>query len=159
MNVLLIYSLLYTREKMAFFTRVHLNILILPGDEIRSESSTLTRGESLLSPEAEEEVDSEGDDEGEGEGEGEGEEEEELESSEKEDNEPEEGLNVIVKGKIKKEKRDVEGNESKVVMENNSEITTKVEDSRTVEGSETLESNKENQRFDYVVDRILGVEV
>lgn len=153
MNVLLIYSLLYTREKMAFFTRVHLNILILPGDEIRSESSTLTRGESLLSPEAEEEVDSEGDDEGEGE------EEEELESSEKEDNEPEEGLNVIVKGKIKKEKRDVEGNESKVVMENNSEITTKVEDSRTVEGSETLESNKENQRFDYVVDRILGVEV
>lgn len=117
------------REKMAFFTRVNMKVPILPGEEIRSESSTLTRGESLFGPEAEEES---GDDE--------------IESSDEEEEEKEE------------EERGVEGEESKVVMDS-SEVTKVDEDSRTVEGSEALEPNKENQRFDYVVDRILGVEV
>ena len=115
---------------MAFFTRVNMKVPILPGEEIRSESSTLTRGESLFGPEAEEES---GDDE--------------MESSDEEEEEEEEERGL-----------EIEGEESKVVMDS-SEVNKVDEDSRTVEGSEALESNKENQRFDYVVDRILGVEV
>lgn len=145
---------------MAFFTRVHLNVPILPGEEIRSESSTLTRGESLVNPEVEEEVESECDD-------GEEEEDEDDETTAETSVEPcielqeSELLNVIVKdNKTGTKERHIKGAESDVVMETNSEIARNVdEDSRTVEGSEALESNNENQRFDYVVDRILGVEV
>ena len=76
----------------------------------------------------------------------------------------EEGLSVIVSKTINESTgetlRNVEGEEKKVVMEN-SEINIRSvdKDSRTVEGSEGIQSGKENQRFEYVVDRILGVEV
>ncbi|EEB17221.1 myosin-2 heavy chain, non muscle, putative [Pediculus humanus corporis] len=148
------------KEKMAFFTRVHLNIPNLPGEEIRSESSTLTRGESLLNPELEDDDadDADADDDDNDNDNDDNDNKLELNESN------EEGLSVIVSETINESTgetlRNVEGEEKKVVMEN-SEINIRSvdKDSRTVEGSEGIQSGKENQRFEYVVDRILGVEV
>lgn len=126
------------REKMAFFTRVNMMVPVLPStpaieDGASSECSTLKRGESLHCDD-EEDVEEDDDDEG-------------LTPC------PASYLSVAT-----------DSGECGSVVRVNIDVADKQEnvgsDSREIEGRECIDRNSEaTQRYHYVVDRVLGVEV
>ncbi|XP_021928968.1 protein kibra isoform X2 [Zootermopsis nevadensis] len=126
------------KEKMAFFTRVNIMVPVLPStpaieDGASSECSTLKRGESLHCDD-EEDV---------------------------EENKDDEGLTPCQASYLSVA---TDTGECCSVVRVNRDVADKQEntgsDSREVEGRDCIDRNSEaTQRYHYVIDRVLGVEV
>jgi len=138
---------------MAFFTRVKAGVPVLPAsddaEESRSESSTLKRGASLAAEEGEGVVVDEVVDE---------EEDVDDDDTNSEYLAQVEAAATAVSAPACKVLHPVDSSSPATRLES-FKVDVDLEEERQVEGREVEERDREGERFDYVVDRVFGVEV